>query len=281
MEKTKKFEMSSECKYALLATKSQPRRYAGVTLPGMFESYGELMICLFTIIAFCFEIIPAVFSYNKAEVPIPYLFTPIIGDLACAILAHWNKSKEVLNANRALVEEDDTLKKKFEKHYRKYRNISFIFYGLIVCLAIIKVIFFVQAWGTINDAPPLLITLLYSIAAVVHIFFTGYFVALIKYKLKYRREYNKFIESEGKENNVIDYNPQPIANEGVALLEKEVGDHRLYKAENDIYVLDTYGILTDAELAEFASKQQTPSAKQIVALAGLKQQLDSLNIDNY
>lgn len=91
-----------------------------------------------------------------------------------------------------------------------------------------------------------------------------------------RRERNEWAKSHGVKHSVVDYNPQPINNQGIPIKEMQVGSHQIY-IKGDMPYLDTFGVLSDHELVHFVKRQHGDLAKVIVAKVCLQAQLDSLN----
>ncbi|MBP6236757.1 MAG: hypothetical protein KA536_11465 [Saprospiraceae bacterium] len=268
------FEPSKTTKNLGLATLKKEMHIAGLELPGIFEVY----LWIVTVFAFLFmlilEIATAYISYNEADVDGFIIVGTVLGDWLFAFIAHRKKAQEQRLKNEIILAKGvDVDQKELELKYCK--RWSILFSAFIIGSGVIKFVFFQESWG-VFDGTSWAVMCFVIICILINIYFTGYFLYTLHFYARLRSENNEWAKSRGNQYSVVDYNPQPIQNEGIALKEMQVGQHRLYLL-NGTYFIDTYGILTDKELVEFTKRQQSPSAKVIVAKACLQAQLDSLN----
>lgn len=267
------YEPSKETKILGLSTMKKSLHIEGLEMPGLYQVYMWPMTIVAFIIMLALEIFTAGISYNEADVDPFVLLGTLLADFLLAFLLHRKKATELRIKNELIlakgVEEDQK-----EILLKKCRRWSSIFAILIILSGIFKLIFFQDAWGAF-DATSWAVMFGIVICILIHIFVTGYFFYTLYYFFRLRSERNEWALSKGKKYSVRDYNPQPILNQGIPIKEMQVGYHRIF-IEDTIPYLDTFGILTDDQLAEFV-KRQHDLAKVIVAKACLKAQLDSLN----
>lgn len=268
------FEPSIATKNNELYTKTKSRRIAGVRLPGIYGLYQFPLTILAVFIMLLSEILIGYISSNDAGVEIFVIAGTIMADILFAFLGHLREARRKRLENEIVLAQGVNLEQK-ELELKACKRWYYFFSILIVLSGLLKLYFFQDSWGAF-DATSWLVLICVIVSCIINVFVTGYFLYTIYYLIKLRGERNAFAKSGGTQYAVVDYNPQPINNEGIILKELQIGHHRIYKKDG-VYYLDTYGILTDKQLVEFANRQQSSSAKIIVAKACLQAQLDSLN----
>jgi hypothetical protein len=270
------FEPSKDTKEFWLYTKKSKRTFAGVTLPGLYETvgYSTQMIAFFAI--FILEIIPTVYGIEEG-VLWQAIVAAIFIDIAFAIVSHlWHK-KICLHKNELVLAPGEVAKEALNREINRYNFYTYFFYLLILASGCLKFYFFYDAYMT-PDAIAGGVLLCYLLGSILHIAYTGYFLYTSRFNYKIQSEYSKYIASGGKSFSITDINPQPIDmdSSNVQIKEYTAGAHTIAKREDGKHYFDTYGVLTDKELAALVGIQQSSLAQSIIAREGLKQQLLNL-----
>ncbi len=270
------FEPSKATKEFWLYTKKSKRTFGGVILPGLFETvkYSNQMIGFVTI--FILELIPTVYGIEEG-VLWEAIVVAIFIDIALAIVSHLWHDKICRYKNELVLAPNEVAKEDLRRKISKCNTYTYFFYFLILASGCLKFYFFFDAYMT-QDVIALGALVCYLLGAILHIAFTGYFLYTSHFNYKIHAEYSKYISTSGKSFGITDSNPQPINtdNTNVQITEYTAGQHKIFKKENDQYYFDTYGVLTDKELASLAGIQKSATSQSIIAREGLKQQLLNL-----
>lgn len=270
------FEPSKSTKEFWLYTKKSKRTFAGVTLPGLYETvgYSTQMICFFAI--FILELIPTIYGIEEGV-----LWEAIMGaifiDIFFAIVSHWWHDKICLYKNELVIASTEVSKEDLRRKINRYNSFTYFFYLLILASGCLKFYFFYDAYMT-PDAIAGAVLVCYLLGSILHIAYTGYFLYTSRFNYKIHSEYSRYISSNGQSFGITDSNPQPINtdNTNVQITEYQAGQHKILKKENDQYYFDTYGVLTDKELASLIGIQKSATSQSMIAREGLKQQLLNL-----
>jgi hypothetical protein len=271
------YEPSSSSKNRWLYTRKYKISFQNLTLPGLFQTYN------YPVDSYMFALVLGLEAYGIyvlwAILPTPiFAFVGLAMDVVCAVFAHLMhkhiclaKNKKLLAENGYLITEGKT--KEYE--INKQKNIiiknsvyEFIFYGLIIILAALKVLT-ILSFASASDIVPgmkILIAMIYLITAYIHIFHTGYFV--------FENWFKFFAKIEKKK--VDDHTPEVFIekqiNDGILLertdiLSKEfkpgkVNKHSLINM-NGITHFKSWGILQDSELNDLVKLQEGNDQRQL------------------
>lgn len=270
------FEPSKATKEFWLYTKKSKRTFAGVTLPGLYETVGypTQMICFFTI--FILELIPTIYGIEEG-VLWEAIVVAIFIDIALAVVSHLWHDKICRYKNELVIAPNEVAKEDLRRKINRCNSYTYFFYLMILASGCLKFYFFFDAY-MIQDVIALCALVCYLLGSILHITYTGYFLYTSRFNYKIHSEYSKFISSQGQSFGITDSNPQPINtdNTNVQITEYQAGQHKILKKENDQYFFDTYGILTDKELASLIGIQKSATSQSMIAREGLKQQLLNL-----
>ncbi len=270
------FEPSSNTKQWWLYTHKTERSFAGVTLPGLFQTtYYEWQMLGFILI-FIIEGAATYWCYQEGVI-ITAILASIFVDLVLAIVAHVFQ-KDICRMKNDLVYESDVaigaIKRKLASTLLKQR----FFYLLIFISALFKIFWFFSVYGIV-DATTLFIMTCYLIGAILHITCTGYAIFTFIFNRKLAREHNRYLDSKHKEFAFDPSRPLRSKLSAEQLIETEVGRHAIVKGEDGRFYLETFGVLTDAQLWAMIGKQIEPEQKRSLAVDGVKHQILILQQD--
>lgn len=268
------FEPSKQAKEAWLYTKKSTANFAGVQLPGLFQSVGYSVQMAAFIGILILEGIPTYLGYDNG-VNITGILAAIFIDIMLAILSHWWHDKVCLFENELIVENNPVRKEFLKRQVSKYKLRGYFFYFIILMSAAFKFYIFFEVYATM-DTTSIFVLSCYLLGALLHIGYTGYFFYTSVYNYKMQKENDKFIISNGIQFGITGSLEQPIETANVELKETSAGKHKIIKKADNKYYFVTYGVLLDNELAALIGVQPTV-AQTIVAREGLKHQLLILN----
>jgi hypothetical protein len=146
---THNFEPSKQAKEAWLYTKKSTANFAGVQLPGLFQSVGYSVQMAAFIGILILEGIPTYLGYENG-VNITGILAAIFIDIMLAVLSHWWHDKVCLFEN-ALVVENNPVKKEFlKRQVSKYKLRGYLFYFIILMSAAFKFYIFFEVYTTMD-----------------------------------------------------------------------------------------------------------------------------------
>ncbi len=277
---THSFEPSIDTKYAWLRTAKRSQNFAGIELPGLFQTtFFERHTLGFVLIFVCEGIATwLTWAYGANLVVI---LLSILIDFVLAYFAHtWQKDLTIAQNERVISSAFDE-KRFFEKKISSAKFNSAILKFGIGLSAVIKIYFYFRGTDmSVDDPFSLAVIFLYSLAALFHITCTGYFIAEIQYRWKIKKERDKYEDSKGGKFST-DFYEQPI--ETIIELDSHAVDYgkkSIVKKDDGKYYFMTKGILTDSELVELISFQKNDEKKRTIALEGIKHQIKILKKDN-
>lgn len=268
------FEPSRGTKNFWLYTKKKAEAHGG--LPGMFstDSYSTQMLLFIAI--FILEGVATVYGYEEGM-----LWEAVVGciviDIFFAIGAHaWQKEICELK-NTLLVETQIVEKTRLQERIETCERYSTLLNILIGVSGLVKCLFFYDTYMNI-DGVFMGVVACYLIAALLHVYYTGYFLYTSRFNYLIWKEYNKHIASGGtvyaaKHLNIL------IANNDIDLYATNAGSQRIVKKAQ--YFFKTQGVLDDTELKRLIAGQLTPAAQAIVAREGSKLQLYWKDYNNH
>jgi len=271
------FEPSKQTKDFWLFTKKSQANFAGIHLPGLFESVGYSIQIVAFVAILILEGIPTYYGIEEG-VLWQGIVAAIFVDIAFAICSHLWHNKTCLYKNQLVIAISSVDQERINRLINSAKSKTYIFYFLIILSAGFKFYLFIDAYRTWN-AISIGTLVSYSLGAILHIAYTGYFFYTSRFNHKIQGEYTQFVSSNGLKFGINAHLEQPINtdNTNITLNETKVGGHSIYKKEDGRYYIKTFGILLDVELAALAGVQQTSIAQSIVAREGLKHQLLILN----
>ncbi|NID10210.1 hypothetical protein [Fibrivirga algicola] len=270
------FVPSKETKNFWLYTKKSKRTFGGVALPGLFETVGypTQMVGFFAILIL--EIVPTVYGIGEG-VLWQAIAAAIFIDIFLAIVSHiWHDKiclhrNELVNADRGVVKED--LKRKIDR----YTFYTYSLYALIVASGILKFYFFFDAYMT-PDAIAGAVLVCYLLGSILHIAYTGYFLYTSRFNFKIQSEYSKYVGTGGVSyKDTTGKVPQPLFSTGntFKVESTSAGNNKIFQANDGLFYLETYGVLTDNELANLIVRQPY-DVQGLIARRGLSRQIEIL-----
>ncbi|KAB7728393.1 hypothetical protein F5984_18650 [Rudanella paleaurantiibacter] len=272
------FVPSKETKNFWLYTKKSKRTFGGVVLPGLFETIGypTQMIAFFAILVL--EIIPTIYGIDQG-VMWEAIAAAIFIDIFLAVVSHaWHDricrhQNELVNADNEVLKED--LRRKISK-YTLYTN---FFYVVIIASGIMKFYFFYDAYMT-PDAIAGAVLVCYLLASILHVAYTGYFLYTSRFNYKIQSEYSRYVSSGGQRfKDSTGTIQQPLFINGstpqVKPIQVSAGNHHIYPKDENHFVIETTGVLTDRELADLIVKQPF-DIQGLIARKGLQRQMEIL-----
>lgn len=272
------FEPSKSTKDFWLYTKKNKRTFAGINLPGLFETTDYSTQIASFIIILLFE--GWATFYGVAEgVLWEGVVAAIIIDIVLAILSHNWHNRICLKENELVVTADAIIKEAYNRQIKSDRMKSRFFYLLIIGSGFFKFFLFYDAYMEINTIT-IGVFVCYIGGAVLHIYYTGYLYYTSRFNYKIQNEYTSHVNSGGQ---ILSFNSALVHvidtdNVTIKLIETNAGRHKIIKNIEGLYELVTHGILLDEELAQLIGVQQGSIAQGVVARAGLNQQLQILNV---
>lgn len=289
------YEPSRSTKNFGLYTKKKSETHGG--LPGMFSTVGYSTQMLLFIAIFILEGVATVYGYNEGM-----LWEAVVGciviDIFFAVGAHaWEK--EVIELKNTLFVESAIVQKtKIQTRIETCERYSTILNVLIGVSALGKCFFFYDTYMNV-DGVTMGVFACYLVAALLHVYYTGYFLYTSRFNYLIWKEYDKHISSGGAQY-IANRLSILIVNDGIDLNETSTGKQTLIKVRRvtapaipasadgtraavpeqavDEYFFKVHGVLEDSELNRLIVDQQSAAAQTIVAREGIKLQLQQLTL---
>ncbi|HUI29364.1 MAG TPA: hypothetical protein VLX91_04030 [Candidatus Acidoferrales bacterium] len=280
------FWPSQSTKRAWMYTHKTVRTFAAVPLPGLFATTTFIWRILGVIGIFILESIATYYSYWQG-VNITAIIGSIVVDFVLAVLSHLPWQQKICECKNKLVYEEDVTAKKTARRLSRYKMLQRFLYLFIVCSAFFKFYWFYSVYGIPNTTSGLIFTC-YMIGAMLHCSCTGYAIFTIIFELQISKEHTAYIESEAKEFAYDSSNPLRIDLGDREFKALEVGNHKIVMETKERaggggtekrYWLETLGVLTDKELSEFISRQDTREQKRDLAVKGVEHQMAILDVE--
>jgi len=260
-----------------LYTHKSPHVYAGIVLPGFFQTTYFTFHLIGFIAIFILEGLAILWSFEEGS-SIAIILGLAFFDIFLAVMSHRKHNEIVLCKNRILFEKDQVNKTNHQRNLIKYNRYKNFFYFLIMGSAFAKFYFFFSIYFFFN-AVSLLIMFLYLLGGLLHISCTGYAVFTIIFYWMISRERNKYLDSQGA---TLSYgiNKEPFVHpiesaQKLILTPVEVDAHKIIEKDGNYY-FETNGILNDSQLARMISRQKDENAKREVAINGIAHQYSIL-----
>ncbi len=273
------FEPTAETKEKILYTHKSNRQFAGISIPGIFQTTNHTLHLIAFFLILVIEAIATWYCWDKGVDPTA-IIVAIMVDILLALLSH-RPHKEILKLKNQLIFTEGTLAINIQNAISKLKLKQNLFFILIFILAGFKIYWFCSVYGFVFDTTTLLIIVSYTLAAVMHIAFTGFALFGLFVSIFLNNDYRDFIKSNGTKNF---YNLQTplrhIFETKLELVECVVNDkHKLVKNKENSYQFETFGLLTDKDLVEFIMKQNDANQKREIIVEGIKHQLTILQTD--
>lgn len=290
------FEPSKDVKNLWTYTRKSSFNAAGIRLPGLFITKGfDIDTAAFVAVIFLelwglYSIVSSIGLFS-AEGSFNVLgFAVIVAlfliDVALAFLRHLPAGPECRYRNKLILAATPQEREKLRNERGMRVLLTPICSFLILGVAGVKIYgFYMLNSGEINGLT-VSVLVSYLFAALLHINNTGYCIYGWAFNREIRREYKRWANGadDAHEYSIYGRRQYPIAipkDERIKIKEVSAGKHRIAseKGEGDeqVYVIETYGILTDRELQALIVQQRSENAKSTVARAGLAAQLDILD----
>lgn len=293
------FAPTSGTRNQWLHTPKKQKTIAGITIYGLFETY-RFDLCITALLAIIVaEAIAFGIFYSEADNinTIIIVLAAMILDFILALLSHKDQDKICL-INNLITLENDVRKKQslqngpidsqnplygIKKSLKYYNRIKITYRVFIAFLAVVKIGAFAAFHEGDNgniDGIFVFVTALYSIAAYLHIMFTGYLYYVWTFHRNVKREHDRYVSSGG---DLYSYDVNdPLSSVIETTTELNIvrqGDQEIIRDANkpNTYRLITLGILTDTELNYLVSRQDNSEQKGIVLRVGIRHQIEQLS----
>lgn len=280
------FEPTKGTKKLCLYTRKSPIEVGSITLPGLFQTAHFPRDAFAVVVIVLGEFYGLYNLFLVAQVSLAYFGGVFLADFICAILAHLPQRTICMAKNRlmfAKADEDENAIAKEKYKISKARRWSRFFASIIVLIALAKVVSFYGLQGGVITGVTLAVLLSYGVVAALHITSTGYWLFEFILRRVVRWQKSNFLSADPGEKTKYDAHEArkypPVESE-TELEEATInGKHALHRREDGIYILETKGVLTDHQLIKLIETQQKTSQKEVVAVEGLKRQLNILQRD--
>ena len=270
------FEPSSNTKQWCLYTHKTPRAFAGVNLPGLFQTTNYVWQILGFIAIFLLEGLATFWCFLEGVV-ITAILASIFVDLVLAIVAHLYQ-KDICRMQNELIYEEQENAGRIERQLKSFKLRQNFFYLLIMISAIFKIFWFFDVYRIV-DATMLFIMTCYIIGAILHITCTGYALFTFIFNWKINREHNAYLDSNHTVYAFDKNSPLRTRLNSQDVHEAQVGRHQIIKDPDGHIYLETLGVLTDAELWTLIGKQVEQEHKRALAVDGVRHQILILEQD--
>ncbi len=257
-------------KWGLFTHKSK-HIYAGIHLPGFFQTTGFPYQLMGLLIIFGLEIAAILWSHQEGS-SIQIIIGLALLDIVLAIAGHWWQGDITLYKNM-IVFEKGRLKQQLERKLFFRKLIQSFFYLLIILSAFIKFGFFYVVYMSF-DATALLILFFYLLGGILHVACTGHTLFTIIFWYNIQRERTQYINSSGKRYT---FDPEEAFQQEIRLSEVKkltpvkAGLHEIIELDGKYY-FQTYGILNDRQLGNMIALQDTDDMRQVIAKEGVRHQ---------
>jgi hypothetical protein len=259
---------------AWLSTNKNPMNNAGVIRPGLFNepsissSLGFLLILVIEILATVWV--------KEEGMSVATIIGTIFIDICLAVASHNFEGKIIQAKNELLFNTNSLRGENVKATINRFSFCKNIFYILILASGLYKGLSFYFLYETF-DSMTLCVVIAYLVAAVLHIYNTGYAWAYWRFKMTMDSQFNDFMNTLGERYAYDKDLPRRSAIEATQrLTEANTFKHAIVKDENGNYFFETKGVLLDTELSELISKQLTKEQQRIIAVEGVRLQCAQL-----
>jgi hypothetical protein len=276
------FQISHDTKRYLRCTRKTEATFAGVTLPGLFQTSHVTRDTSLVLAALGFEFwgLGCIVRLSGARMTWVLVFLAFTLDVILAITRHLPEGNICELQNRLVYEADQTQKERFKTRVRLRVAGQRLAAAGIWVIAVLKIVSFYGLAGGVVDALVASVLVSYIAVAVIHVNVTGYLLAAMAVAFHRWRDKRAFINrDDGSPLEVAEHLESTIETE-VTLRPYRTGLHELTKqtknAGGDAYSLRTWGVLEDRELQDLIVAQQTPDAMGVVAREGVRHQVEKI-----
>lgn len=281
------FEPSRDTKMLWRFTRKSRSTFAGVTLPGLFHTANELWDTLAFFLVVLLEVGGLASLVMVGAVNVAYALGIFALDLVLAFARHRPIGRVLENENRLVFEGDYNRVAALRAQIRRDRFVPAVCAFGIWLLAGFKVLSFHSLQeGGINGLT-LAILVSYGLTAFIHIHSTGYFLALVPFKLGWRRDRARYEgasdatePSPGRASRVHSFEAEatirPFEVEGHQLVLDGVNAARPVPVGKAVFEIHSKGLLTDRQVHAFLHYQPGVSERSSLARELVRHQVDVL-----
>jgi hypothetical protein len=291
-----KFEPSKDVKNLWTYTRKSSFNAAGIKLPGLFITKGfDIDAAAFVAVIFLelwglYSIVSSIGLLSSEGafnvLGLAVIVALFLIDVALALLRHLPAGPECRYKNHEVLATSPQARQKLRNERGARMLLTPLCSILILGVAGVKIYgFYMLNGGEINGLT-VSVLVSYLFAALLHINNTGYFLYGLAFNRKIRREYSRWSNDADDAHEYTIYGrrqyPVEIPNEDkIKIREVSAGKHRITSeatgTAEQVYLIETYGILTDRELQALVVQQRGDNAQSTIARAGLEAQLDILD----
>lgn len=280
------FEPSQQTKSRWRFTRKATADFAGVKLPGLFQTTGfTLDIALFSSVLALEVWGLACLLVASGSNPLFFAFLFLI-DISLAIFRHMPEGTINECENRLVIAKNEEGKARLRNKIGAARRSTGLFSFLILCVAVFKIIDFYGLQNGQFTGLTAGIIVSYLLAAYLHINSTGYFLSGLLFGLLIGRDRKMYLNSPDSDKHPMHINQHrefvietgSSTTDTVALDPVRVERHEITK-EGNYYMLRTWGVLEDRHLHVLVEAQRQDTAKRIIATNGVKTQLQIMQSD--
>ncbi len=279
------FQPGAEARRAIAATRKHPYAAGHLTLPGLFSTTGETGDFVLVAVGLVLEAagllcLTAIGGAHVATAGVGFFV-----DVVFAFLHHHVRRGNTIMKNQALVTIDCNERGRLEYKMRNNDRWARLFAVLLVAIAAIKTVGFFTLNGAAFDLFTVGVLVSYAVVALIHIFRTGYVFAALIARYHINRDRRKFLNSY---QPGLQTDHQIVACKTVqfgpvsGVVEAKADNHKLLVFSGvdgkRTARLVTKGILEDRHVVSLIHQQPTAEAKQCVGLAGVRAQLNILDV---
>lgn len=281
------FEPSRDTKMLWRFTRKSRSTYAGATLPGLFHTANELWDTLAFFLVVLLEVGGLASLVMVGAVNVVYAVGIFALDLVLAFFRHLPIGRIVENENRLVYEGDSNRIAALRAQiHRDHFGPAICAFGIWL-LAGFKVLSFYSLQDVGVNGLTLAVLVSYGVTAFIHAHATGYFIFLILFKLRWRRDRGRYEREAGAEtsrtgraNRVhlfeADGSLRPHEVEGHQLVLDGANAARPAPAGKAVFELRSKGLLTDRQVGAFLHFQPGVVEKSALARELVRHQVDIL-----
>ena len=267
------FQPDGKVLKAWLSTNKNTMNNAGVMRPGMFNEPSMTSSLLFLLILLIE--LGATFWVNDQGMAIAIIVSFIFMDIALAVFSHRMEGRIVQSKNELLFNTNNLRGENIKSMIQRFTFYRNFFYVLILASGLYKGISFYLLYTTL-DSMTICVIVAYFLAAILHIYNTGYAFAYWNFQLTLSNQFKKFMNTEGGVYKYEKDAPRQTAIETTIPLKEASTSKHAIVLRSGTYFFETKGILLDTELSELISKQVNNEQQRIIAIEGVRLQCAQL-----
>ncbi len=280
------FEPSRETKARSLSTKKQAFSRGGFTHPGLTSTYGKSLYITLFVLAITLECLALILL--NAVLPFhPSIIAGLVAlEIGGAALWHYGTADKTLRKAKLAVaesqEDQDYLLSTRPMHFKIFNALGF---GVIVLPAFFKMASIIYAAPILGGWTAALLCI-YAGCAAIHLSASGYAMASIRESFAEYLNFKAMMSPSEKHDreahrfHINDFRTTRFeTNLRLAEVSLPAVNHRLESAGQsedgqNLYVIKSWGRLTDAQLDCLSAHQESPEAQSVVLRQGLRAQLE-------